>query len=861
MSCAAPDDEGAAYIEQVVRTATGGLGARPRLPRGRWHIQRPGRAGGPPRAGPGPRRRHRQDPPRPAVERLLREGARRPLLAVLRARSLRRPLRARRHRLPRRLRALDRAPQPRVLPRPARRRARSTSPRSCRARTRSTTRPRSTTSCAPGRCAGWASCFEYPRRRRRGRRGDRCPARRGSRPRRPAGGDPPDDAHGAARLHRGRQLRHLDAAAAPREARRASRSARWPRRGRCRRSTPSASSGSRRTTTDADDVLADPCDRRGLRRDPAPLPRRLRLPRPRARQGRVRREAAGPHPGGGRRHPRRRRAHRERPDHGGVQPALRPAVRRAARALRRGGHPGQRAVPGQRRPDGGRQLVPRRAARGVAVPRRGRPLHRHAQLRGSVTTPSRCSAVGPPAGPTCRSRCASPTARWERSPTSTGGDPRGSQGDPRRLRRRPERPAGQLRPGHGVDPRRPRHQAVAHRPGQGPAAPSSTPSSRRSGSVRRCRSASTRSSRPPARPSRWARASPRAGRWPRESAASWYAQRLRRMSPEEVIARVGDQLRQVRWAERQVRPGDAWLPAGALLPRPALASPVASAARAQLAPAAARRLVDAADRLLAGDWEVLGTPRPDVVDPDWFRDPVTGTRAPDTALAFRVDHRDETVTGNVKSVWELSRHHHLTVLAAAYWLTEDDPLRRGGGGPAALVVGREPVPVRHPLDQRDRARRAPDELGLDPPAARRLAGGRRPLRRQPPGPRAAALAPGVPGGVPQPRVVREQPRHRRVGRPAHGRLRPAVVRRERRLATRRDPRPGARARRQHLPERHQPRARHRLPPLRHRARPRRPRGGRGRGPPALRRDPRAAHPLPRRRRRAARHRRARPAPG
>ncbi|HET7822296.1 MAG TPA: alginate lyase family protein, partial [Ornithinibacter sp.] len=39
--------------------------------------------------------------------------------------------------------------------------------------------------------------------------------------------------------------------------------------------------------------------------------------------------------------------------------------------------------------------------------------------------------------------------------------------------------------------------------------------------------------------------------------------------------------------------------------------------------------------------------------------------------AFRVDHRDETVTGNVKSVWELSRHHHLTVLAAAYWLTGD----------------------------------------------------------------------------------------------------------------------------------------------------------------------------------------------
>ena len=32
---------------------------------------------------------------------------------------------------------------------------------------------------------------------------------------------------------------------------------------------------------------------------------------------------------------------------------------------------------------------------------------------------------------------------------------------------------------------------------------------------------------------------------------------------------------------------------------------------------------------------------------------------------------DQTVTGNVKQVWELSRHHHLTVLASAYALTGD----------------------------------------------------------------------------------------------------------------------------------------------------------------------------------------------
>ncbi len=110
---------------------------------------------------------------------------------------------------------------------------------------------------------------------------------------------------------------------------------------------------------------------------------------------------------------------------------------------------------------------------------------------------------------------------------------------------------------------------------------------------------------------------------------------------------------------------------GGLLPERSFERTLAPEVLARVPPEAGRAVVDVADRVLAGDWEVLGTGRPDVVDPDWFRDPVTGRRAPDAALAFRIDHRDETVTGNVKSVWELSRHHHLTVLAAAWWLTGD----------------------------------------------------------------------------------------------------------------------------------------------------------------------------------------------
>jgi hypothetical protein len=64
--------------------------------------------------------------------------------------------------------------------------------------------------------------------------------------------------------------------------------------------------------------------------------------------------------------------------------------------------------------------------------------------------------------------------------------------------------------------------------------------------------------------------------------------------------------------------------------------------------------------------------REDSADPDWFLDPVTGRRAPDQRFAFAVNHRDEAETGNVKQIWEMSRHHHLTVLAAAWWVTRED---------------------------------------------------------------------------------------------------------------------------------------------------------------------------------------------
>ena len=118
----------------------------------------------------------------------------------------------------------------------------------------------------------------------------------------------------------------------------------------------------------------------------------------------------------------------------------------------------------------------------------------------------------------------------------------------------------------------------------------------------------------------------------------WYLRRLQCMSPQEVAWRTSDALKQRAWRSRQVpasavpwyltrlaRDGDRAAPsqAGALrfapLPAGTLeAVPVGDA----------RRLVRAADEILAGRWEVLGVTRQDMVAPDWFLDPLSGRRAP-----------------------------------------------------------------------------------------------------------------------------------------------------------------------------------------------------------------------------------------
>ncbi|MFE2276562.1 alginate lyase family protein [Streptomyces sp. NPDC059454] len=146
--------------------------------------------------------------------------------------------------------------------------------------------------------------------------------------------------------------------------------------------------------------------------------------------------------------------------------------------------------------------------------------------------------------------------------------------------------------------------------------------------------------------------------------AGWYLRRLSRMGPREVGGRVGDAVRRRRW--RSAPPPDCPDVTGARFTAVLPAGTIAA-----VPPDAAKRLVAEADRLMAGHAEYFGVDRDDLADPDWWYDPKTGRRAP-SGYAFDVPYRDEDAVGDIKQIWELSRHQYLTRLAAAYAVTGDE---------------------------------------------------------------------------------------------------------------------------------------------------------------------------------------------
>jgi Heparinase II/III-like protein/Heparinase II/III N-terminus len=149
-------------------------------------------------------------------------------------------------------------------------------------------------------------------------------------------------------------------------------------------------------------------------------------------------------------------------------------------------------------------------------------------------------------------------------------------------------------------------------------------------------------------------------------APGWYLRRLSRMGPREMAGRVVTAARIRRWRavlDTAPSPHSDWLPQRrftAVLPEHALAA-VSGDARA--------RVITTAEQLMDGYAGYFGVTREDFVDPDWSFDPKSGRRAPVDSYAFDIAYRDEQAVGDIKQLWEPSRHQHLTVLATAFALT------------------------------------------------------------------------------------------------------------------------------------------------------------------------------------------------
>ncbi len=160
------------------------------------------------------------------------------------------------------------------------------------------------------------------------------------------------------------------------------------------------------------------------------------------------------------------------------------------------------------------------------------------------------------------------------------------------------------------------------------------------------------------------------------SGLGWYARRLARMSPAEILWRGRDQAVKAAWSGKQVHRDLIGTGASAAAADRRFISVIPPDAAALVPDAARAAVLAAADQLMRGHWEVLGAGRTDMVAPDWFLDPLSGRRAPADRYAFRINHRSEEQTGNIKQIWEVSRLQHLTLLATAWFLSHDEAYAR-----------------------------------------------------------------------------------------------------------------------------------------------------------------------------------------
>lgn len=148
----------------------------------------------------------------------------------------------------------------------------------------------------------------------------------------------------------------------------------------------------------------------------------------------------------------------------------------------------------------------------------------------------------------------------------------------------------------------------------------------------------------------------------------WALRRLSAMSVPEIGYRVRQRMRALleQYALRGSRP-------------PAPAQRASGRAWVQELPRDidAAKYVRAAEEILAGRFRVFAMPAAQLgFPPRWNQDPKTGVCAP-LAFGKSLDYRDERLVGDIKYLWEPSRHAELVTLAQAWHLTREPRYAQG----------------------------------------------------------------------------------------------------------------------------------------------------------------------------------------
>ncbi|HEV2833965.1 MAG TPA: alginate lyase family protein [Pyrinomonadaceae bacterium] len=89
-------------------------------------------------------------------------------------------------------------------------------------------------------------------------------------------------------------------------------------------------------------------------------------------------------------------------------------------------------------------------------------------------------------------------------------------------------------------------------------------------------------------------------------------------------------------------------------------------------PDTAQRIIEKANRVCAGKFDLLGFTNLDFGNPiDWQFEPISGKRIPLVHWS-KLDYLDAEIAGDKKIIWELNRHQYFATLGQAYWLTGDE---------------------------------------------------------------------------------------------------------------------------------------------------------------------------------------------